>query len=263
MTEVSEAIRRLALHPFSEVQLGTGFTFVERPEFVLLLHPEAFAMVVEPRALAPDSVSTAVAEVRQAVREHGASHVVWLLGPDDVALGESLTAAGLRNAEAPGFEPVERVFVLTQPPGGTWPSDVTVAPVSSLEEFREASRVQGEAFGLPLEARQRAEAEIEQRWADASSSPGFISMNAMADSEVVGTAMAGLSDSGINLFGAAVLEPARGRGVYRALLHARWRMAVERGTPALTIQAGLMSAPIVEHLGFEEIAQLLVFADEL
>ena len=42
----------------------------------------------------------------------------------------------------------------------------------------------------------------------------------------------------------------RGRGAYRALVRARWDVAVERGTPALTVSAGAMSRPILERLGF-------------
>ena len=63
-------------------------------------------------------------------------------------------------------------------------------------------------------------------------------LNASIAGEVVGTALAACGAAGINLFGASVLESARERGVYRALTHKRWEMAVERGTPAPAIQAG-------------------------
>ena len=55
----------------------------------------------------------------------------------------------------------------------------------------------------------------------------------------------------MNLFGGSVVAEARGRGVYRALTLARWDLAVAQGTPALTIQAGRMSKPIAERLGFQ------------
>jgi GNAT superfamily N-acetyltransferase len=60
-----------------------------------------------------------------------------------------------------------------------------------------------------------------------------------------------------------VLESARGRGVYRSLVRARWDHAVERGTPALTVQAGRMSRPILERLGFQFITPVRVFVDDL
>jgi GNAT superfamily N-acetyltransferase len=60
-----------------------------------------------------------------------------------------------------------------------------------------------------------------------------------------------------------VLPEARGRGVYRALVQARWRAAAARGTPALTVQAGRMSRPICERLGFAFLAPIRVFVDQL
>jgi GNAT superfamily N-acetyltransferase len=58
-----------------------------------------------------------------------------------------------------------------------------------------------------------------------------------------------------------VLPKARGRGVYRALLFARWDFAVDRGTPALTVQAGRMSRPICERLGFQFVDASRVYVD--
>ena len=48
-----------------------------------------------------------------------------------------------------------------------------------------------------------------------------------------------------------------------ALLRERWEVAVERGTPALTVQAGRMSRPICERAGFEFVAPVRVFVDKL
>jgi hypothetical protein len=58
-----------------------------------------------------------------------------------------------------------------------------------------------------------------------------------------------------------VLAGARGRGVYRALVAKRWDLAVERGAPALTVQAGRMSEPVLSRLGFRKLGELLVFDD--
>ena len=57
------------------------------------------------------------------------------------------------------------------------------------------------------------------------------------------------------------LEEARGHGVYRALIAKRWELAVERGTPALTVQAGRMSRPILERVGFQFVAPVKIYAD--
>ena len=89
---------------------------------------------------------------------------------------------------------------------------------------------------------------------------GFV---ALIDGRVVGTSYAAFGDAGVNLFGGSVLPEARGRGVYRALVRARWEAAVDRGTPALTVQAGRMSRPICERLGFVFLAPVRVFVDQL
>jgi hypothetical protein len=53
----------------------------------------------------------------------------------------------------------------------------------------------------------------------------------------------------------------RGRGIYRALVRARWDEAVRRGTPALVVQAGRMSKPILERLGFETVCEMHALVD--
>jgi hypothetical protein len=58
-----------------------------------------------------------------------------------------------------------------------------------------------------------------------------------------------------------VLEGMRGRGAYRALLAARWIEAVGLGKPALVIQAGAMSRPILERSGFESLCRIDMLED--
>ena len=63
------------------------------------------------------------------------------------------------------------------------------------------------------------------------------------------------------MFGGATLPEARGRGVYRALVAARWEDAVARGTPALVTQAGAQSRPILARLGFRELCEIRILLD--
>ncbi len=57
----------------------------------------------------------------------------------------------------------------------------------------------------------------------------------------------------LGLFGGATLAEHRGRGLYRALVAARARFARARGKRFLTVDAGPMSAPILERLGFVQL----------
>jgi GNAT superfamily N-acetyltransferase len=67
---------------------------------------------------------------------------------------------------------------------------------------------------------------------------------------------------GLLLYGGATLKRARGRGAYRALLRARWDEAATRETRALMTQAGAMSRPILERLGFEPVGHVHILLDE-
>src|SRR4051812_49541331 len=82
-------------------------------------------------------------------------------------------------------------------------------------------------------------------WKDDPAGDRFV---ALLDGEIVGSGGARYFESGIYLLGGNVAVHARGRGVYRALVRARWEEAVRRGTPALVVQAGAKSRPILEPI---------------
>ena len=56
-----------------------------------------------------------------------------------------------------------------------------------------------------------------------------------------------------DLHGGAVIEGARGRGIYTLLYEARVAAALERGAPFLAVDAAPMSRPILERKGFRAI----------
>ena len=59
------------------------------------------------------------------------------------------------------------------------------------------------------------------------------------------------------LIGGSTAQWARGRGVYRALVRARWDYAVGRRTPALVTHAMPdTSYPILRRMGFEEVCAI-------
>jgi hypothetical protein len=154
-------------------------------------------------------------------------------------------------------------MALVAPPMGTPPEDVCVTLVDTFEEFVASQRISAEVFGVTPAMREEMEAGLTMRYEEYTT-PGnpLRQLNASIDGRIVGTAAAGLGPAGVNLFGGSVRTEARGRGVYRALTTARWKLAVERGTPALTIQAGRMSRPIAERLGFQLIAPINVYVDD-
>ena len=79
---------------------------------------------------------------------------------------------------------------------------------------------------------------------------------ALVDEEPVGFARDVFTRHGVLMLGGAVLPEARGKGVYTALVIARWTHAAERGAQRLLVSAGPESAPILESLGFEPIGKV-------
>jgi GNAT superfamily N-acetyltransferase len=122
----------------------------------------------------------------------------------------------------------------------------------------------GRVFGFSPEMLEHLEADLPRRF-DEAMRPDNLSRLYVArvDGAIVGAAVGWWGEAGVNLFGGAVDPGARGRGVYRALTAARWQVAVDRGTPALTVQAGKMSLPILARLGFEPVGQARLYVDAL
>jgi hypothetical protein len=85
----------------------------------------------------------------------------------------------------------------------------------------------------------------------------------LVDGKPAATGMAIASDRGVFLIAGSTAPWARGRGLYRALVRARWEYAVERGTPALITEALLdTSYPILTRLGFTEVCTIRRFQEQ-
>ena len=85
---------------------------------------------------------------------------------------------------------------------------------------------------------------------------------ALIDGRIVAHGTSTYTEHGVTLNGGATAPDARGRGAYRALVSARWDDAVERGIPVLVTQAGAMSRPILERVGFVEVARIWILLDD-
>ena len=139
--------------------------------------------------------------------------------------------------------------MLVEPPDSS-ASGITARRAETFAEYRAASRVSVDAFHMSDEERRALETQEELLWGIESTWPHFQTFVAIIDGEIVGSAASIYGASAVFLAGGSIREDSRGRGAYRALVLARWRAAVERGTPALTVGAESMSRPILERLGF-------------
>lgn len=258
--ELPEAVRRLALDPFGELPTSRQVERIELDGAILSINPWPGAQVVRPVGVSPLGVSGTVDAARAAARERGKRVLAWWITGEHDELAAALEEAGLVNADTPGFEAIENGMALTSPPTGRPAEHVQIGEVEEWEEFAVVSEVTRMVFGFP----EVPEEELRQRYAEYVAELDLgMTLFAAIDDRIVAGAYAAFGAAGINLFGASVLPEARGQGVYRSLVLARWDLAVRRGTPALTVQAGRMSRPICERMGFTFVEAVRVFVDDL
>ena len=189
-------------------------------------------------------------EIHTILRARGRTVCSWEVGssatPADLV--ERLLDLGLVDDEP---TPVAVGMVLAEPPAEA-PPDVEVRRATTPEEHLAAARIAAIAFGMPEPTAARPEND-----------PNNIVYLAYVDGEPVARASASFGDHAVSLFGGSTLPEARGRGAYRALVHARWQDAVARGTPLAVTDAGSQSRPILARLGFREVCTIRALIDRV
>jgi GNAT superfamily N-acetyltransferase len=204
-----------------------------------------------------------IAEVRSLVLDRGHRQAIWFVGPSSRPpnLLALLRQAGFVPTTTPPWEPTYAAMIMTEPP--TPPADKTISArrIETLDELMAGLRIDAAATGVSDDELQAMLAaapslfEVERR-------EGQLTFLAFDETETpIGVATAALSPYGLELATGATLPDHRGRGAYRALVYARWLEATRRGTPALAVQAGANSRPILERLGFETICTLHAVTD--
>ena len=206
--------------------------------------------------VATDDVEALVREVRERVPAEKQS--IWWIGPSAQPpdLYEQLQRLGLR--EPSDRTPLLHAVVATEPPTEPPPAQrapgIEVREVRTYEDHVATFELRWEAFETP-EHRRAAERERMREMFDASQAAGVpVAFLATLDGRPAATGMSIPSPRGAFLVGGATAPWARGRGLYRALVRARWDHAASRGTPALVVHAKPdTSLPILLRLGFREV----------
>jgi hypothetical protein len=237
-----------------------GSTIVSNTRFTLRTSTDGGRLTVQRIRLRDDEIDDAVEAARSFMRVTGSTAASWWLSehstPADVEA--QLIARGLFSVE--GDYRIDGLLLTSPPP--TAPAEIDVHVVRNAEEFVAVVGAQDDAFGTPDSERPDGAALVDQyeleRGSDAVALYG-----AWLDGRVAGGGRAMFSSRGVLMAGGSTVPWARGRGVYRALVRARWDAAVERGTAALAVQAGAMSAPILPRLGFEKVCSFRRLKDVL
>ena len=140
---------------------------------------------------------------------------------------------------------------------------VEVRRVSSFEEYRTAVELDWAVWQIPAQERDRRRSRAREHWRILEADGTVGHYLALVGGIPAGFARVVFTPWAAILMGGATLPGLRGRGVYTALVHARWNDAVARGTPCLTVAAGAMSAPILRRIGFRQVGGVRLFTDRL
>jgi hypothetical protein len=248
-------LREIAEYPNSFGPLGPKDERLETDRFTLCMDAGRRWNTVQRQRFKADDIDDVLDEVRSLLRARGRDSTQWEVGssahPPDLV--ELLLERGLVRDK----DPYAAALLLTSEPPRP-PRGIIARRVETFEEFAAANAVQAAAFGTPEDEIAESGATLAQRWRD---SPKIMHA-AWLDGVIVSAGTCAPTPHGMLLYGGATVQRARGRGAYRALLRARWEEAAARGTPTLMTQAGAMSRPILERLGFKSVGHVHILLDD-
>jgi len=259
MPDIPPAVSRLLEDPQIEGPLWPGSEVVHLEGLSVWFGPPYYPGLTVVQRIRLGDVDRAVRDVREIASAHGSDRVTWFVGSSatPIDLAARLCAHGMVLDD----DPVLSGVVLAQPPDGV-PDDVVVRPVESFDDFERFYRIQQSAFEIDEQRTDEGAGFLRETYDTDAAAPYVTTYLAYLDDEPVATARATFGEHGVVLNGGSTLHRARGRGVYRALVAARYNDAVERGVPFLTTLARPTSDPILQRMGFVQICEVQVLVDE-
>jgi GNAT superfamily N-acetyltransferase len=237
---------------------NTGMYLLPRPFYETLVTDDYSYHAGPNNAWVLDIREPNVEWARAESRRRGLALVEWWVGWSvRPSLGAELLSLGL----VPDDEPVlTGMTCVTETPEAP---HIEVRAIETAAQYLEAIAVDWEVWQIPEEERAKRRAIEVDRFDEDHAAGSAHHWAAYDDGRPVGFGRGIDMEQGVALMGGAVLPEARGRGVYRALVRARWDHAAARGTPLLVVQAGPMSAPVLDGLGFQRHGEIRLFADRL
>lgn len=259
---VPEALKAFAEDPDAYVRDIAVAPHIITANYVLALSPSPLQSVTCRVRTSADALDATIAEVRAALRERGVKANVWHVGPSSRpdGLAAMLRARGFVPATRAPYESTMTMMALVEPPASQPGSAVEARMARTFEDYLAGLEVLFEAFNESEEDRAAWRAAAPTLWETQDGEDRFTHL-AFLDGKPVGAAFSVGGSTGLLMGGAGVLPSARGRGVYRALLAARWAEVERLRKEGLVIQAGSMSRPILERCGFHVIGQVQLLDD--
>jgi GNAT superfamily N-acetyltransferase len=234
---------------------------IRNERYCLFLTPMPSTNFVQRIRVEAEALQSTVEEVCELLRSRGRNQAAWTIdsGATPAGLEERLLALEMVPYDEPPLEYTAAAMAIVTRPSGSAPAGIEAREVRDHEEIDQLVDVeQATIDGLTRSdldgMRASAHAMLDLRLTGNTNVVRFYL--ARRDGEPVGAARASFLPYGVNLSGGSVAPAARHQGVYKALINARWDDAVASGTPALTVQAGHMSRPILDRLGFVTVARI-------
>jgi GNAT superfamily N-acetyltransferase len=240
----------------------TGARRVLTERYCAFLTPMPTVTFVDDLRLSAAEAADVQQEVRALLREAGRSQAAWVVSSTTPELHDALVGLGMTPYADPPLEAHATAMALTERPD--WPAspNVTVREAVELDDYLAMGAMAAQNFDMS-DADAAAILQVQRtrhQLVKEGRSQTWTFLAFLGD-RLVGEGQCADVTFGSNLSGSSVSPEARGHGVYRALVAARWEHAVARGIPALTVQAGVMSAPILARLGFAVVDRQTVLCD--
>ena len=240
-------LRELAVDAAAHTPLWPGIERIDDPRFcVLFLEHMTF---VQRLRLGEDEIDGAIDDVRALAAERGRGRTLWWVGDgaEPADLVPRLRARGL----VPFGDETLAAMALEGEPRAT--GTVPIHTVESLDDYRTALAIEAETLGHPVD-----EDFAVHKWRLLDGSTELRHHLAIVAGEPVAMGRSAFGEA-VFLMGGATLPRARRRGAYTALIAARHR---DGGSRPLVAQASSESRPILVRLGFRQVGEIHVLADE-
>jgi L-amino acid N-acyltransferase YncA len=251
---LTDELREFAESPDRYVDVaGDGLVTRYDDGRICIVQGPTFASICAPN-VNDDEVEQLLTDVRAIAP--AAKSPSWWIGPSarPMDIVERLKQLGLHEPR----DRVPRVRALaatTEPPDIR--SEIEARVVDSYDDFVATSELRFDVFDVSEERRETERGHFAEYFEESQRIGIPVWFVATLEGRVAGSAGAIPSPRGVFLVGGSTARWARGRGVYRALVRARWDYALARGTPALVTQAQPDSSyPILLHIGFEEACEI-------
>jgi len=244
----------LADNPNTFTPLGPGEERIEDERFVLYMGRRANWNVAQRFRFEAGEVDAVRSAIHELLRDRGRTGCAWEIGSAarPQGLEQLLLARGLTVDED---DHQQTGMVLDSDPGPA-PPGIAVRVAQTWDDHASAERIATRAFGGEEPTPEQVDELLATR--DPARVRRYL---ASIGGQDVASATATFAEHGVVLNAGATLPEWRGRGAYRALVRARFDDAVAAGTPVLVTQAGAMSRPTLERMGFRAVCRVVALHD--